>query len=164
MKAQHYTKCNNTSTVDIHDIIEVFEHNYFPIQKQIDLLQVLNLALIKRQKPFDACGCLAYKIEVLKQNLDFTDDTDNSKVCIKVRAVTLLKMLNEMDLGTTKNDLTKICKLIACLLECGYKSIYTQLQRGITFSKRHHEKQIDEVNKIFKNLNSSISIDMEKQY
>jgi hypothetical protein len=163
MKAHKTIECKNTSMIDVHDVIEVFEHNYFPIQKQIDLLQVLNLALFKKQHIQDTCGCITNKIDVLKQNLDFFEENENH-ACIKVRAVSLLKMLNEMGLGTAKNDLTKICKLIAFILEGGYKSIYTQMQKGITFSKNYHCKQIEEVNEIFKNLNSTISIDMEKQY
>jgi len=68
-----------------------------------------------------------------------------------------------MQLGAAHNDLTKICKLIAFLTGNSYNSIYNETQKGIYFSK-FHSKQIDEVNKILKELNVSISIDINKQY
>jgi len=68
-----------------------------------------------------------------------------------------------MQLGPAQNDLTKICKLIALLTGNSYKSIYNELQKDISFSK-FHSKQIDEANKILKDLNTSISIAKDKQY
>ena len=91
-------------------------------------------------------------------------EKENSNVAsIKVRSVTILELLQKLQLGKAYNDLTKICKLIAFLIGNSYNSIYNEVQKGIYFTK-FHSKQIDEVNKILKELNTSISIDINKQY
>jgi hypothetical protein len=156
------------STIDVQDIIEVLEHNNIATPHQIYLLEILNLALFKKQYPQDTTGKLQMKIQLLKDTLEMVDETHKEKhkdsPCIKVRAVVILLMLNELGIGSKFNDLTKICKFISALTNGGYTSIYTEMQRGINFSKRHHSKQIDEVNKILLELNASISIDIQKRY
>jgi hypothetical protein len=121
------------------------------------------------------------KIQLLKESLKATEFAISNEIhvgtehgsqaelraappCIKVRAVLVLLMLNEMGLGKTTNDLTKICKLIAHLIDGGFTSIYKVVQKGITFSEKHHSRQINEVNKILKDLNASFLIDIEKEY
>ena len=89
------------------------------------------------------------------------DSTDAAS--IKVRSVVISEMLKKMQLGAAHNDLTKICKLIAFLTGNSYNSIYNEMQKGIYFSN-FHSKQIDEANKILKELNASIAIDKHKQY
>ena len=61
------------------------------------------------------------------------------------------------------NDLSKICKLIARITGNSYRKIYNELQKGICFSE-FHNKEIEEVNKIFSELNLSISISKDKFY
>ena len=82
---------------------------------------------------------------------------------IKVKAVAITEMLKQIHLGTANNDLTKICRLISFLTGNSYNSIYNEMQKGIEFTK-FHKKQIEEINKIFSELNASISIDINKQY
>jgi hypothetical protein len=82
---------------------------------------------------------------------------------IKVRSVVLLELLKKMQLGAAQNDLTKICKLIAFLTGNSYNSIYNERQKGVYFSKTH-SRHIDEANKLLIELNTSISIDKNKQY
>jgi hypothetical protein len=139
------------------------EQNNFSNQKQVDLLQIINFALYKKHYPQDTCGIIEKKIQILNQPTE-TPQKDNSDVAsIKVRSVVILEMLKQMQLGTAHNDLTKICKLVAFLTGNSYNSIYNEAQKGIFFSK-FHSKQIEEANKILKELNASISIDMNKQY
>ena len=94
-----------------------------------------------------------------------TTDTDSSTdiASLKIRSVLILEMLKEMNLGPAHNDLTKICKLISYLTGNSYKSIYTELQKGINFTN-HHTPQITQANKILTDINASFTIDKQKQY
>lgn len=138
------------------------QHN-FSNQKQIELLQILNFALYKKQYPQDTCGILERKIQILQQPCETPEKDNPNAVSIKVRSVVILEMLKQMQLGTAHNDLSKICKLIAFLTGNSYNSIYNEVQKGIYFTK-FHSKQIDEANKILEELNALISIDINKQY
>ena len=137
--------------------------NSFPNQKQVELLQVLNFALYKKQYPQDLCGIIEKKIQLLQQPPETPEKNNPDAASIKVRSVIILEMLKQMQLGTAHNDLTKICKLIAFLTGNSYNSIYNEMQKGVYFSN-FHSKQIDEANKMLEELNASISIDKNKQY
>ena len=82
---------------------------------------------------------------------------------IKVRSVVIMELLKKIHCGTTRNDLTKICKLIAFLTGNSYKNIYNEMQKGVRFSP-YHTNEIDEINKILSDLNTSILIDKNKDY
>jgi hypothetical protein len=82
---------------------------------------------------------------------------------IKVKTVAILELLKEMKLGAAYNDRTKISKLIAFLTGNSPKKIYNEMQKGITLTK-YHNQQIEEINKIFKELNIRISICKDNQY
>ena len=82
-------------------------------------------------------------------------DTQNI-ASLKVRSVVILEILKAMKCGKANNDLTDICKLIAFLTGNSYKSIYNDLQKGITL-KGTHTQDIQEVNQLLSNLNISIS-------
>ena len=92
------------------------------------------------------------------------DESDKKAADMKVRAVVILELLRKMELGTNRNDLTKICMLIAFLTGNKYTYVLNELQKGVHFSEKAHKRQIDEVNKMLSNLNASISIDINKQY
>ncbi|MDR1756997.1 MAG: hypothetical protein LBR65_08615 [Culturomica sp.] len=143
--------------------MEALEQNNFPNQKQVDLLRLLNYALFKKQYPQDLCGILDRKIQLLQQPTETSEKDHQDVASIKVRSVIILELLNKLQLGTAYNDLSKICKLIAFLIGNSYNNIYNQLQKGIYFCQ-FHTKQIDEANKILSDLNTSISIDKNKQY
>jgi hypothetical protein len=82
---------------------------------------------------------------------------------MKIKAVAILEMLKAMQAGKAKNDLSKICKLIAFLTGNSYRKIYSEFQKGVNLSD-YHSQQIDELNKIFKELELSISIIKDRQY
>jgi len=126
-------------------------------------LQILNYALFKKNYPQDICGIIDRKIKILQHSPETPEKDYPNVVSIKVRSVTILELLQKLQLGTAHNDLTKICKLIAFLTGNSYNSIYNEVQKGIYFSK-FHSKQIDEANKILEELNALISIDINKQY
>ncbi len=45
-----------------------------------------------------------------------------------------------------------------------YKGLYNDANKGIIFNKSFHQKDIDEINKLFKDANSTIKIDIDKEY
>jgi hypothetical protein len=141
----------------------VLSQNNFPNQKQIELLQVLNYALYKKQYPQDLCGIIDRKIQILQQPTEEETPQKDTAAPVKVRSIVILEMLKQMQLGTAHNDLTKICKLIAFLTGNSYSNIYNELQKGVSFSK-NHSRHIDEANKILAELNTSFSINKNKQY
>ena len=127
------------------------------------MLQIINYALYKKHYPQDICGIVEKKIKILEQPTEEPEKDNADVASIKVRSVVILEMMKKMQLGTAHNDLSKICKLIAFLTGNSYKSIYNEIQKGVYFSN-FHGRQIDEANKILAELNTSISIDINKQY
>jgi len=154
----------NASTIDANDILEVMSQHNMPNQKQIELLQIVDFILFKKQYPENTCGIIERKIKLLEQTEQETVEKENPNIAsIKVRSVVILELLRYIQLGPAQNDLSKICKLTAFLTGNSYNSIYNEMQKGICFSK-FHNKQIDEANKILEEINASISIDINKQY
>ena len=139
------------------------QHN-FSSQKQIELLQIIDLALLQKDYSKNIHSIIERKIQLLQQPFEpLEQDNANAAAPVKVRSVVILEMLKQMQLGTAYNDLSKICKLIAFLTGNSYNNIYNELQKGVSFSK-NHSRHIDEANKILAELNASFSIDKNKEY
>jgi hypothetical protein len=156
------THKKNLTTIDVNDILQILSQNNFSNQKQVELLKILDYALVVKNYPNNIHEIIHRKIQLLEQSQDLLP-TESTTVSQKSRSVVILEMLNEMGIGLAVNDRTKICRLIAYLTNGSYKCIYRKVQKGIIFSE-YHAKEIAEVNKIFKELNSSISISMNKEY
>jgi hypothetical protein len=92
-----------------------------------------------------------------------TENESADSVNMKVKAVVILELLKEMKSGVAHNDRSKISKLIAFLTGNSYQKIYNELRNGICLTN-YHSQQIDDVNKIFTELNMSISICKDKEY
>lgn len=158
----HITK--NTSTIDVNDVLDVLAQNNFSNEKQISLLQILDYILFAKRYPKNICGILERKIQVLKQAEEEEESIEKDSadaIDMKVSSVVILELLNKIESGKAYNDLTKICRLIAQITGNSYRSIYRANQAKISFTK-YHSKQIEKVNKTLKELNTSISIDMNK--
>ena len=138
------------------------QHN-FSNQKQIELLQIIDLALLQKDYSKNIHSIIERKIQLLQQPFEPPEQDNASVAPVKVRSVVILEMLKQMQLGTAYNDLSKICKLIAFLTGNSYSNIYNELQKGVSFSK-NHSRHIDEANKILAELNASFSIDKNKEY
>ena len=104
-------------------------------------------------------------IECIRQTRALTaiakDTTDLATM--KVKSIVILELLTKMQLGKSRNDLSKICRLIAYLTDISYNSVYNAMQNGVCFTD-HHKEEIKKANKILKDLNTLISIDIDKQY
>jgi hypothetical protein len=155
----------NPSAVDVQDIIEVVERNNIPTEMQIYLLEILNLALYEKQYPQDTTGKIQMKIQLLKDTLEMAEIIEeNTEVAnLKVRVVVFSEVLKISQISTANHDLTTISQLISFVTGNSYKSIYTDLQKGINFTK-HHTKHINQANEILIKLNPSITIDIQKRY
>jgi|GEM_PF-3531637 len=160
--------------IDVADILQVLSQHNFSNQKQIDLLQVLDYALIVKHYPSDIHEIINRKVRLLQQPPDTENsvgatfavahnETPDYGVNLKIRIVLLLKMLDEMGISTANTDRTKICNYISLVTGNSRNQIYKQMQKGINFSK-FHSKQIVETNKILSELNTKITIDMTQQY
>jgi len=164
-------------TINIQDILEVLEHNSIPLEKQIEVLEVLSLALYTRDHPNNPSGILDHKIQLLRQLIeDAQPDTieatnipcvkacpeqsEGSPPCVKVKSVAILELLKKMNAGTAHNDMSKISKLIAFLTGNSYDRIYNEMRKGISLTN-YHTKDITEINKIFSELNIPIAISPE---
>jgi len=155
---------NNSSWINADDIVEVMSQHNISSQKQIELLLIVGFILHKKDYPEDTVGCIDRKVKLLQISEQEAGEKENPNVAsIKVRSAILLELLRKLQLGPAQNDLTKICKLTALITGNSFKRIYNEVQKGIRFSE-FHSKEIDEANKIFKELNASISIDKNKEY
>ncbi len=89
------------------------QHN-FSNQKQVELLQVLNFALYKKQYPQDLCGIIERKIKLLEQSGQETAPTTSNlqlsaKKGFKVNFIRIINCLCELSYFTDLkgNDMTK---------------------------------------------------------
>ena len=103
-----------SSTINVHDILDVFTQNNFSAQKQIDLLQTLNFALYKKNYPHDICGILDRKIKLLEQSKQepapiIANLQLSTRKGVKVNFIRVINCLCELSFFTDKkgNEITK---------------------------------------------------------
>jgi len=162
----------NSPAINVNDIVDALKDHKFPNERAAEVLEIINYTLYSKQYPEDICGNLENKIKLLRQaavqqsdmndNLEAEDSLD--KATLKVKSVAIIELLKLLDKGTAQNDLTDICKFIAFLTGNSHKSIYNDVQNGISFNPKHHTKDIEKANELFNALKISISIDKQKQY
>ena len=169
-----FTKKNRLSVLPVNFEIIKTEADKIQDLYQRELFYTEFLIRDKQEKcKGDITQQITYEIEFLQRTIELSNfkkttpepaEKDGGGVAsIKVRAVIMLESLKEMGIKMAHHDRTKICKLIAYVLGCSYHTIYKILQEGINFND-YHSNEIDEANQILKNLSSSISIDIDKQY
>jgi len=161
-------------TIQIQDILNTIPNCNFSKEAQIELLQIVRYITLVNEQPDNICEILEQKIQLLQHPDNTTEpavaersrSAEASKgnvPCVKVKSVAILELLNTINAGTAHNDRTKICKLIAFLTGNSYHRIYNEFQKGITFSDFHNQ-QINEINKIFSELDLQITINPTKEY
>ena len=106
---------------------------------------------------------ISRKLKLFELAENFSDHESTDTLNLKPQIALIIEMLNEIGIGTAHNDRTTICSFISCLTGNSEKNIYNLMQKGF-FLSNFHRKQIEKTNAILKKLNSSISINMEKQY
>jgi len=93
----------------------VLEQNNFSNQKQIELLQIVNYALYKKQYPHDTCGIIERKIKLLEQTEQATAPPVSSNLHLtnkkgfKVNFIRVINCLFELSFFSDKQggDITK---------------------------------------------------------
>ncbi len=162
------------SLVDVNHIISAVEQ-YFHADS-IKMLQIIAYVMNSQRYADDVCETINAKIKILEaakqasnvssENLGDleTSEITPDKVPLKVKSVAIMELLKLLDKGTAHNDLTDICKFIGFITGNSHKSIYNDVQNGISFNTKHHAKDIERANELFHALNISISIDKQKQY
>ena len=93
----------STSTIEANDILEVLGQHNFSNQKQIDVLQIIDLALYKKQYPDNIRGIIKRKIQLLQHSEQETAPTDNN-----------------LHLSTKKGFKVNFIRVINCLCELSY--------------------------------------------
>lgn len=92
------------------------------------------------------------------------DETAIETKSSKVQLVAIMEILKSVGVCKSNTDLTKIVRIAAFLMGKSYRGLYNDANRGITFNKSFHKKDIDEINQLFKDANSTIKIDINKEY
>jgi hypothetical protein len=164
MQQQVKTKA---STIEANDILDAMSQNNVPSQKQIDLLQIINYALYKKHYPQDTCGIIERKINILRQNDRETTEKENSekndrKRTQKVTTDILMSLLQKTGIGFASNDKAKMARLISYLTGFSEEKIRHRLSNTDELTSYHGE-EIENINKIFSELNCNISIRYNKQ-
>ena len=95
-----------TSTIDVNDILEVLGQNNFSNQKQVELLQIINYALYKKNYQQDTCGIIERKIKLLEQS--------------DVGAPLVVAHNSPMHLSTKKGLKINFIRIINCLCELSF--------------------------------------------
>ena len=157
--------------VDVNHIISAVEQ-YFQADS-IKMLQIIAYVMNSQRYADDVCETINAKIKILEaakqasnvssENFE-NSETIPDKAPLKVKSVAIMELLKLLDKGTAHNDLTDICKFIGFITGNSHKSIYNDVQNGISFNPKHHAKDIEKANELFNALNISISIDKQKQY
>jgi len=85
----------NTSLIEVNDILEVITQNIFSNQKLVELLQILNYTLYKKNYPHDLCGIIDRKIQILQQpDTTCPQSPQNQDVAsFKDRSIVILELL-----------------------------------------------------------------------
>jgi hypothetical protein len=138
------------------------QHN-FSSQKQIELLQILNYALYKKQYPQDLCGIIDRKIQILQQPPEQNNsEKSGPKRTQKVTTDVLMLLLQKSGISAGSDDKAKMARLIAYLTDFSEEKIRQRLSNADELTSYHRE-EVEAINKILAELNSNISIKYNKQ-
>lgn len=135
-------------------------HGYFDNQ-----LELIKIRFIKKKQAVTATPeandsvevtALKEKIAKLESMLE-EQDTDSQGNTLKCKTLIILDMLKKMDAGISKNDMTKITKLVSYLTAGNAKKIYNYMQEGISLTD-YHDAEIKRANAILKELNLDFTL------
>ena len=102
----------------MNDIFEVLGQHNFSSQKQIELLQIINFALYKKQYPQDTCGIIDRKIQLLQQQSPICPNclqSPNSLPCGEGRGG-----VPNLQLSTKKGFKVNFIRVLNCLCELSF--------------------------------------------
>lgn len=110
-------------------------------------------------------GLRASAITTQKENINANElaDSPTTQPTMKVQVVTLMEILKQIGIDKSNTDLSKMIRLIAFLTGKSYDKMYNEANKGIVL-KSFHQKDINEINKLLKDINSKITISINEEY
>lgn len=139
----------------------MLEQHNFSNQKQVELLQIINFALYKKQYPQDTCGIIEKKIQILQQPPDTPEkhnpEESRTKRTLKVTSDVLMLILQKAGISTMSEDKAKIARLIGYLTDFSEEKIRQRLSNPEELTS-YHKDEVENINKILKELNANISV------
>jgi len=151
----------NAVAIEASDIIEAVSQHNFPNQVQINVLKSIDFVLFKKQNPQDSCGIIERKIQLLEQSKETTEKESIEKSGIKrtqkVTTDVLMALLKKAGISAASDDKAKIARFISYVTNFSEEKIRQQLSNTDELVSYHGE-EVENINKLFKELNSDISI------
>ncbi len=141
------------------------QHN-FSSQKQIELLQIIDLALLQKNYSKNIHSIIERKIQLLQQPQELPEkdnpEKSGTKRTQKVTTDVLLAILQQTGISAISDDKTKMARLIAYLTDFSEEKIRQRLSNTEELTSYHRE-EVETINKILAELNGNISIKYNKQ-
>lgn len=145
-----------------HDVFNSDDplHGYF--ENQLDLIKIRFMkkkqAVTANPAPEDSVEVTALKEKIAKlESMLEEQDADSQGNTLKCKTLVILDMLKKLDAGLSKNDMTKISKLVSYLTAGNAKKLYNYIHEGIVLTD-YHDEEIKRVNAILKDLNLNIKL------
>jgi len=149
------------SAIEANDMIEAVSQHNFPSQFQVIILKFIDFVLFKKQNPEDTCGIIERKIKLLELSIETTEkeniEKSGIKRTLKVTTDVLMALLKKAGISAASDDKAKIARLISYLTNFSEEKIRQRLSNTDELVSYHRE-EVENINKIFKELNSDISI------
>jgi len=147
--------------VGVSNILEILEKHNFSNQRQIDVLRVIEYAISVKYHPEDICDILQKKVQLLQLAIEPVENDstvhDEIKRTQKVTTDVLISLLKAAGISTASDDKTKIAHLISCLTGFSEEKIRQRLSNPDELTS-YHKGELENINKIFSDLNCCISI------
>jgi hypothetical protein len=141
------------------------QHN-FSNQKQIELLQIIDMALLQKDYPKNIHSIIERKIQLLQQPQEIPEkdnpEQSGAKRTQKVTTDVLMLLLEKSGISAVSDDKAKMARLIAYLTDFSEEKIRQRLSNPEELTSYHRE-EVENINKILAELNSNISITYNKQ-
>ncbi len=141
------------------------QHN-FSSKKQIELLQIIDLALLQKDYSKNIHSIIERKIQLLQQPQELPEkdypEKSGTKRTLKATTDVLMLLLEKSGISAGSDDKAKIARLIAYLTDFSEEKIRQRLSNPEELTSYHRE-EVETVNKILAELNSNISIKYNKQ-
>jgi hypothetical protein len=111
--------------------------------------------------PQDLCGIIEKKIQILQQPPDTSEkcNPEDSRTTrtLKVTSDVLIQILQKVGISTMSDDKAKIARLIGYLTAFSEEKIRQRLSNPEELTS-YHKDEVENINKILKELNTNISV------
>ena len=109
-------------------------------------------------------GYLQKEKELLALSVLAVDEVRQKSNNLKVSTCLIFEFLNLLGRGKNVNDLTNMSLLVSIITGFSKDHILNTVQKGYSFSERHHGAAIRDVNGVLQRLGVPIGIDAARKY